>query len=223
MEDKILTWGEIRKSVYEELGPDGEAQGSELMVARWLRAGAVDLLNHVPRMKMDDSRNYSFSDIASEGHASYGSLPCPGSFREIFTVRADHENGEPAEKSDRWFYSLFHRGWEGRHDLISGRTVRNGRFYVIGPDGRDFYIYPGLVDPEEHPDKARIIIVHFEPNAASFADDTPTKLPIEAAGYLADFVRWKIALHIERDPALANLNLQNYRAGRRTLYSLSHQ
>lgn len=205
-----MTWTAFMAIVDEHLSVDANRRGLEDFRERTMRNAVVDLQRHIPAYQVGHTTTYAVADMDEIEHAMLGNLPatCIPSALYIYSTEVDSEgDAHPDCKRNR----LDFWDWENRHNLICNPCDLRLYAYAISPQGKEFMIHPVLNAD------TRLLLV-WQGLKINFVGGDTVPWPEEAAEAVAAYVKWRILLEIDKNPALAQAQYAIFKNARGDLY-----
>lgn len=197
-------------TVDEHLSVDASRRGLEDFRERTMRNAVVDLQRHIPAYQVGHTTTYAAANLDTIEYAMLGNLPatCIPSALWIYTNEVDDEGvAHPDCRRNR----LDFWPWENRHQLICNQYDVRLYAYCIAPQGKEFIIHPVLNDD------TRLLLV-WQGLKIDFVGADVVPWPEEAAEAVAAYVKWRILLEIDKNPALAQAQYAIFKNARADLY-----
>lgn len=205
-----MNYGDFVDLVLEHLSVDAERRGLEDFRAQMIRNAVVNLQRFIPSYQQNHSTTYEEADLQAEEYGAIGNLPdgaIPAAFYIISLAEDSEGNQHPYCKRNR----LDFWAWENRKHLLCASCDRRLYAYAISPDRKMFVIHPGLNDETE-------LLLVWNGIKRDFDDSDDVPWPAEAAEPVAAYVKWRILLEIDKNPALAQQQQAIWQNGRLSLY-----
>lgn len=197
-------WGDLITAVRVQLTKDRDIIGLEDFITQNIKAATSELQSNIPSFQANQTQHFSHEDLAEDTCAHMGSLL--GNVRTTEWWMVDAQDAEGKDARNRRRLHLYPWGWQDRFDLLNGCPKEEGRWYLIAPDRRDFYVYPKVQED-------RILVVHFNGIPVDYDDLTTTAFPQDPLVIQAiyAYVKACIMRDIEQNPsgALAFYNEQS--------------
>lgn len=196
--------------VDEHLSVDANRRGLEDFRERTMRNAVVDLQRHIPAYQVGHTTTYAAADMDEIEHAMLGNFPatCIPSAFWIYSNEVDSEgDAHPDCKRNR----LDFWDWDNRQHLICNPCDHRLYAYAISPQGKEFMIHPVLNDD------TRLLLV-WQGLKINFVGADVVPWPEEAAEAVAAYVKWRILLEIDKNPALAQAQYAIFKNARGDLY-----
>jgi len=204
------TWTQFMATVDEHLSVDATRRGLEDFRERTMRNAVVDLQRHIPAYQKGHTTTYAVANMDTIEYAMLGNLPAgaiPSAFY-IYSTEAD-DDGDTHE--DCWRNRLDFWPWENRQKLICSSCDPRLYAYAISPQGTEFMIHP-ILNAD-----TRLLLV-WRGLKIDFVGIDVVPWPEEAAGAVAAYVKWRILLEIDKNPALAQAQYAIWKNARGDLY-----
>lgn len=205
-----LTWTQYMAVVDEHLSVDANRRGLEDFRERTMRNAVVDLQRHIPAYQVGHTTTYAVADMDEIEHGMLGNLPAgaiPSAFW-IYSTKVDSDNVAHPDctrnRLDFW-------SWENRHHLLCNQWDVRLYAYAISPQGKEFVIHPVLND------ETRLLLV-WQGLKIDFAGADVVPFPEESCEAVAAYVKWRILLEIDKNPALAQAQYAIFKNARGDLY-----
>lgn len=205
-----MTWDEFIDAVDEHLSVDAQRRGLEAFRARMARNAVADLQRYITAYQAGHTTTYEEADLEVMEHAMLGNLPAgatPHAFYIISTKTESEGDAHPdchRNRLDFW-------KWEKRRELVCNPCARRVYAYALAPQGRMFLIHPALNDETE-------LLLVWQGIKLDFGDDDEVPFPEQAAEAVAAYIKWRILLEIDKNPALAQTQYAIFVQKRTALY-----
>ncbi len=205
-----MTYAQFVAIVEENLPIESERRGLEDFRARMIKNALVDLQRYIVSYRVGHSTTYQEADLQLEEHGMLGNLPAgavPTAFWIIDT--ADGRDGEPHPQCRRNRLDFW--AWVARKHLFCSSCDRGLYAYALDPFGKMFAIHPALNDETE-------LLLIWNGIKSAFVDADVVPFPEEAAEAVAAYVKWRILLEVDKNPALAQVEYGVWSMKRLALY-----
>lgn len=205
-----MTYGDFVTTVLEHLSVDAERRGLEDFRAQMIRNAVINLQRFIPSYQQNHTTTYHEADLQAEEYGAIGNLPegaIPSAFYIVSTEVDSEDVAHPYCNRDRMDYWP----WEQRQHLLCTQCERRLYAYSLSPDRKMFVIHPALND-----ETYLLLVWNGLKRDFENADEVPW--PEEAAEPVAAYVKWRILLEIDKNPALAREQLAIWQNGRLALY-----
>lgn len=205
-----MTWAAYVAVVLEHLSVDAERRGLEDFRSRMIRNSVVDLQRFIRPYRVGHTTTYLEADLVTKENGMIGNLPT-GAIPEAFYIYsiADGSDGDPHPDCNR--NRLDYWPWENRSHLFCTNCDSRLYAYTLAPYGKMFAIHPLLND------ETKLLLV-WEGIKIDFEDADDVPWPEEAAEASAAYVKWRILLEIDKNPALAQQQFGIWSMKRLSLY-----
>lgn len=205
-----MTWADYVAFTVAHLTVDADRRGLEDFRNRMIRNSVVDLQRFIRAYRSGHTTTYLAANLSQKEYGMVGNLPA-GAVPEAFyivstalgTDGVTHENCA-RNRLDFW-------PWINRKHLLCNPCDRRLYAYSIAPYGRMFVIHP-ILNSETY------LLLVWEGLKMDFADPDTVPFPEEAAEASAAYVKWRILLEVDKNPALAQAQLQIWSMKRLALY-----
>jgi len=222
-----MTWKEFNDGVRKLLTADADRVNIQDFIDLNIRAAAIDLQGSIETFTLDHSTIIPIEDMVPDGDTMWGYLPDGAEVTGMETI--DDEDyvdpgGDTTKDASRCYRTkLYPCKWEDRHDLACGRVCPDRALYAIGPDNRNFYIYPKVEEDVKH------LVIHWNGTKLDFNDNEEINFPEQTQMAVYYWVKGHILSDIDSDVA-AGLRYYNevpdsaahYQTARRNLWSQYH-
>lgn len=175
-----------------------------------MRNAVVDLQRYITAYQVGHTTTYVASDLEEREYAMLGNLPTGAIPHAFYTYSiepdsegATHENCK-RNRMDFW-------PWNNRQYLICHPCEQRLYAYSISPQGKTFIIRPVL-----NADTKLLLV--WQGLKIDFVDADTVPWPEEAAEAVAAYVKWRILLEIDKNPALASTQYAIWGMKRLALY-----
>lgn len=160
-----------------------------------LRQAVIHLQSICEQFRRNHETVYQMSDFVQEDKALRGVKPPQSIVRDVFMVRTTDE-GTADQVSQRFKSVTF--DWKNRFDLVHGNEpVDDSRPRIaFDPEGYTFYLYPA---PPEDDEACWVVSMNWDGLKFDFKDCDQTPFNEMMASVVADYIKAKIALDVERD------------------------
>lgn len=196
--------------VDEHLSVDATRRGLEDFRERTMRNAVVALQRYIPSYQVGHTTTYLAADLDTIEYGMLGNLPAnciPSAFWTYSTeVDADGDAHPDCQRNRMDFWS-----WENRHALLCRQWDLRTYAYAIAPQGNQFIVHPVINDD------TRLLLV-WQGIKIDFVGADTVPWPEEAAEAVAAYVKWRILLEIDKNPALAQAQFAIWRDCRANLY-----
>lgn len=205
----MLTWLQFIGLVNEHLTVDANRRGTEAFRLRTIKDAVVDLQRNIVAYRDGHTTAYTEGSLEDMEHAQLGAFPAHAKPKAIWYLSAEDDANTNCRRNRMTFFN-----WEQRKALVCGGYRCHPGAYVaaISPMGRQFMIYPKVADA----DFTSILLV-WEGLKSEFLDGDLVPFPPEAAEAVAYYVKSRIFLNINNNPAMGQVNDQLYKLKRREL------
>lgn len=204
------TWAQFMTTVDEHLSVDAERRGLEDFRERTMRNAVVDLQRHITAYQQGHTTTYVEADLDTKEYAQVGNLPAnaiPHAFY-IYSIEEDSD-GDPHPNCRRNRLDFW--DWQNRQSLICNPCDLRLYAYAVSPQGKQFVIHPVLNDDTK-------LLLVWQGLKINFANGDTVPWPEEAAEAVAAYVKWRILLEIDKNPALAQDQYAIFKNARGDLY-----
>lgn len=197
-------------TVDEHLSVDAARRGLEDFRERTMRNAVVDLQRHITAYQQGHTTTYAEADLDTKEYAQVGNLPA-GAIPHAFWIYSNEADSEGVTHPNCRRNRLDFWSWDNRHALICNQHDRRLYAYAISPQGKQFVIHPVLNAD------TRLLLV-WQGLKINFAAGDTVPWPEEAAEAVAAYVKWRILLEIDKNPALAQAQYAIFKNARGDLY-----
>lgn len=197
-------------TVDEHLSVDANRRGLEDFRERMMRNAVVDLQRYIRAYQTGHTTTYAAADMDEIEHAMLGNLPA-GAIPSAFYIYSTEVDSEGDAHPDCRRNRLDYWQWENRQHLICNACDHRLYAYAISPQGKEFMIHPILNSD------TRLLLV-WQGLKINFVGADVVPFPEEAAEAVAAYVKWRILLEIDKNPALANVQYGIWKMLRSSLY-----
>lgn len=188
-----MTWANFVAAVLEGLSVDADRRGLELFRTRNIKNAVIDLQRYIPQYQNGHTTTYVEGDMDVQGNAQIGAFPAFVTPTAIYVYSTDTADN-PLQRRNR----LNFVDWNDRQRLIDGSVPCRAYVYAISPMAKRFMIYPQITVA----DKTALMLV-WRGLKQDFLDGDTVPFPEEACEAVAAYVKWKIILEVDKNPALA--------------------
>ncbi len=231
-----MQWSDFVLEVNAQLSVDANRRGLEAFRDRFMRNAVLDLQRYIPAFRQGLTTTYLSTDVEALGQCSLVEMPNGAKPKELYAYSTKDGDNPLCRRYRLDFYP-----WEKRQDLICGKldfmtwwgawnwpvgtcpqnppanvdgwswARRKGYVYTIAPHGRSFLVYPAIND-----EMALLLIwdgykTEFSPtDTIPFYDGT--------AEAVANYVKQRITLDVDKNPGLAREYVAMWRERRLSLY-----
>lgn len=205
----LETWEVFQQGVRDLLPVDDERCGVQTFIDKLIRAAIIDLMHHVPCVRINMETLYTEDHIQQDGTASVGKMPICGEpfearfiFDECVQTTVDCcQTGDCNLPKRTVRYGGCSKAtprkvkWAARHAAAcmcaSGcRPIATSAFLALSPDGQNFYSFP----PLKH---GRVeLMILWQKGAPDWADDEQTTLSEMEHLAVSAFVKSHLALQM---------------------------
>ncbi len=218
MDAKTYTWSQFTAAVTALLPVDSARIGSiPALIGLWTRQAVIEIQRLIDAFRTGHETLYHASDFVLEGYAARATLPPQGKLRGSWLVIYDKDqNGKALPNCKR--HSLDSYDYGNRMALVHGKVaVNDGRGVIcIDPQVRYFYVYPGVKD-------CQAVSVFWDGIKTEFQPDELTPFTEAMTQVVADYVKSRIALEVDKDIPLSEKFNEMYKDGRGLLYVGEHE
>jgi len=204
----LKTWEDFQRGVRDLLPVDDERCGVQTFIDKHIRAAVIDLMHHVPCMRINMETLYEEKDIQQDGTASLGKMPvCGEPFEARYLITecevvetTSCQLGCTSGKSVKTLGGCVKMTpkkavWSTRHQLAcqcaaSCYPLVNRSFLALSPDGVYFYSFPPLKE-----DRVELLIL-WQKGYPDWDDEDITTLSEKEELGVADWVKSKLALQM---------------------------
>lgn len=231
-----MTWGEFISEVNDQLSVEANRRGLEAFRNRFIRNAVIDLQRYIPGYRQGNTTTYLLANVVQLDQCSLVQLPDGAKPTEIYQYSTN-----PADDQYCKRYRLDFYPWESRQDLICGKldfmtwwagcswptgvcpppvpqncngwnwVQRKGYVYTIAPHGKNFLVYPPIND-------STALLLLWDGYKSEYADIETIPFPHEAAEAVAAYLRWKLTIDVDKNPALAREYYAFWKERRLSLY-----
>lgn len=191
-----MTWAEFESAVIEELSVDGNRRGIEALRTRAIRDAVIDLQRYIRAFRAGHTTRYDEGDLTEKGYAHLGTLPAQAKPKAFYVVSLVPKSDATLPNLNIARNRLDFIAWENRQIMISDRRGLRHYQYSISPFSTQFMVHP-LINDETY------LLVVWDGLKMTFLDGDVVPWPEQAAEAVAAYVKWKIALLIDKRPDLA--------------------
>ncbi len=207
-----MTYADFKAIVDEHLTVDANRRGTEALKARAIRNALVDLQRFIRGFRVGHTTTYQAADLTLTTKAMLGALPAgaiPEAFYIISSAVVDGELVDPNCRRNR----LDFVAWLDRNRLICSGCDCEQRAYLysISPYGNQFLVHP-IINDETY------LLLIWEGIKSDFVDGDVVPFPEDAAEAVAAYVKSRISMVVDKNPAVASEEMNFYRLKRLALY-----
>ena len=215
------TWSQFTAAVLALLPTDASRLGPvQDALPRWIRERVIDIEEYIPGYQKNHETLFSGADFAGEGYASRAAIPPQGRIVDAYLITYDCQGWQRQPGNQRRCLrsgALRTVAWEARMDLVEGRDRwGGGPVLSINRQAHNFYLYPAITDRQQ-------LSVFWEGKRINFNPDELTPFDEPMTQVVADGVKARIELHINRDIGMANEFDALFAKGRSRLYIEMHE
>ncbi len=201
------------------------------------RDAVIDLQRFIPGYRSGNSTTFKLADVTAVGQASLVQMPVGALPKELYILSLDTAKQATNPLCKR--YRLDFYPWRSRQDMVCGRldftnwwvggfwpngcppvptsccgiTWLQSKAYVytMAPHGKNFLVYPGLND-------TTAVLLVWDGYKTEFGNTDTIPFPDGAAEAVANYVKWRIALEVDKNIALSREFQGAWRERRLSLY-----
>lgn len=205
-----MTWAEYVTYVLEHLTVDATRRGLEDFRNRMIRNSVVDLQRYIRAYRQGHTTTYQVADLEEREYGMIGNLPSgaiPEAFYTLSNVPDEDDVTHPncqRNRMDFW-------PWVHRKTLLCTPCDARLYAYSISPYSKQFVIHPVLNAETE-------LLLVWEGLKMDFDNGDTVPWPEEAAEASAAYVKWRILLEVDKNPALAKEQFSIWSMKRLALY-----
>lgn len=191
------TWTQFMATVDEHLSVDANRRGLEDFRERMMKNAVVNLQRYIPSYQIGHSTTYQVADMDEIEHAMLGNLPA-GCTPHAFWIISNKVGSDLVAHPDCNRNRLDMWQWDNRQHLICGVCNCDERLYAysISPQAKTFLIHPILNTDTE-------LLLVWQGIKIDFVGADVVPFPEQAAEAVAAYVKWRILLEVDKNPALA--------------------
>lgn len=179
-----LTWSQFVARVNVHLTVDANRVGAEDFVAASIRIAVTKIQDAIEYYRSGHETTFEFDDATQDGFASTFALPENAYIRQALHVQ---QTERCVERPLYWY------PWTNRRDLVCGVVNITHRFrFTVDPRGQKLTVYPALT-------AGYAVKLAWDGVKDSFADADVVPFDEECAMVVANFVKARIAMDVERD------------------------
>ena len=196
--------------VMEHLSVDAERRGLEDFRERMAKNALVDLQRFIRSYRVGHSTTYEAADLQEEEYGMIGNMPTeavPEAFYTLSTELDDDGVAHPYCKRNRMDFWP----WESRKTLLCSSCEQTLYAVAIAPYGNMFVIHPVVNDETQ-------LLLVWEGIKSNFVDADTVLFPEQSAEAVAAYIKWRILLEIDKNPALAQQQFAIWSSKRLALY-----
>lgn len=207
------TWSHFSDTVDSLLEADADRMGAETFITQQKRQACIEIQEKIPRFVTRHEQNYSPDNFTTWGDASLGALPFDAAYIDSRFIRSHADGGchhHPVEV----------HSWSYVTNLVGSKVCGNGINASIAVDrnGGRFVVFPKVL-AEDAAGYANKFLLIWSGLRFAWGDNDNVPFNEKCAQAVADYVKARIYLHIERRPDLyaEHMKLFNSKCG--DLYS----
>lgn len=189
---------------------DADRRGLEDFRARAMKNAAVNLQRFITAYQVGHTTTYLEADLDTQEYAMIGNLPT-GAIPHAFYIYSTAVDSEGDAHPDCNRNRLDYWDWNNRQFLICNNCEKRLYAYSIAPQGRMFIIRPLLNDDTK-------LLLVWQGIKSEFDDADVVPWPEAAAEAVTAFVKWRILLEIDKNPALAQTQFAIWSTARLALF-----
>lgn len=197
--------------VLQHLSVDAARRGLENFRARMIKNALVDLQRFIVSYRKDHTTTYQVANLQAEENGMLGNLPdgaVPSAFY-IVSTKVSTKDGLAHPLCNR--NRLDYWPWTDRQHLFCTTCDTRLYAYALALSGRMFAIHPA-VNTETY------LLLVWDGLKSDFVDGDTVVFPEESAEAVAAYVKWRILLEIDKNPALAQTQFAIWSMKRLALY-----
>ena len=204
------TWTQFMATVDEHLSVDADRRGLEAFRERMMRNAVVDLQRYITAYQQGHTTTYVVADLTLLEYAMQGNLPT-GAIPHAFYIYSNEvdDDGDAHPLCNRNRLDFW--PWLNRQSLICCPCDIRLYAYTISPMGKTFIIHPIL-----NADTSLLLV--WQGLKINFVGADTVPFPEEAAEAVAAYVKWRILLEVDKNPALAQVQFGIWKILRGQLY-----
>mgnify|MGYP001604639950 CR=1 FL=1 len=210
-----MTWLEFKTAVKEQLPIDnarynvGQVSTGVSYIDRKIRIAALEIQELIPFYQQGHTTVWGVDDVDEQGFASHGFIPenCAMVSAEVRTT------GTPCRKRPVGPYP-----YERFTELTCGSPGSIGCEGMLAVDRhiREFWLYPKL---QESTTQTWELFVVWDGKKIDFSDGDTVPFDEEMAAVVAEYVKWKVELEVNRDVGMAREWEKGFLVGRSKLHA----
>ena len=201
-----MTWNEFQTYVLGFLPVEAQRLGISSFRDQQIRAAVIDLQSMIPALQVGHTTTIENAGFTMDGPVAGTCATPDGVIREVWLVTKAADEERPGS-SNRKPYESTH--WSNRMKLVMGLDSALG-LWALSRDQQTILLSP-VPDADHH------VEIVWDGIKRTFGTSDAVPFTAEAAEAVAEFVKGKIALHIERDAAMAATHLGEYARLRRRI------
>ncbi len=231
-----MQWSDFVLEVNAQLSVDANRRGLEAFRDRFMRNAVLDLQRYIPGFRQGLTTTYLKADVEALDHCSLVAFPAGAKPKELYQYSINPADDQYCKRHRLDFYP-----WERRQDLLCGKLdfmawwgawnwpvgscppnppanvngwnwlQRKGYVYTIAPHGKNFLVYPALND-----ETALLLVWDGYKTEFLVADTVP--FSDGTAEAVANYLKWRITLDVDKNPGLAREYQAMWRERRLSLY-----
>lgn len=215
-----MTFEAFKAAVQNLLGTDKQRLGATDFMTGQLRAAVLDIIDKVPFYRQGLSTIIQSGDLDEDGSAQLGEFPADALITEAYVIRSTTTPPDVDDEDVVRHPCLDDVAWEDRYALINGLVPvsDNNARICLSPDGTEFYLYPMISEDEVDDDERYSALqLFYDSDALPTDDDDETPYDERMALCVADWLKAKLALHVEKNEGLHDRFMADYALKRRNL------
>lgn len=205
-----MTYLQFKTYVLEHLSVDAARRGLDDFRARMIKNAVVELQRYIVAYRNGHTTSYQVADLLAEEYGMIGNMPdggIPEAFYIISTELDTAGDAHPYCRRNR----LDFVAWDDRQVLLCSGCDRRLYGYAMSENGRQFVIHPAL-------NADTYLLLVWDGIKINFADADVVPWPEAASEPVAAYVKWRIALEIDKNFQLAKEEQGIWLARKLSLY-----
>ena len=206
------TWQEFSAEVDSLLEADAGRLGAETFITKQKRQAVIQLQHNVERFTQRHEQVYLPDNFTTHQNASLGSLPFDAKYLDAIYVR--YNSGGACHNHPVHVVS-----WDDRINLIGAKACLDGVGAQVAIDRSTgtFLVFP-KVQAEDEGEYANKFMLYWSGVRFQWTDDDTVPFNERCAQAVADYVKAKIYLHVEKRPDMYREHMAQFNSACGDLY-----